>query len=160
MASRVATYSPIDKPKKIICSEPSRDTGLRRAPNGATINAWVSCNTNIRRKDLNCLQAGPFTVYIAVTSPFWHISRIPCCTRSIHSGQPYSPPYYVVYGALSPAGPFIPIATAPENTFLHPLIVNSQLKYFYQVTAGTGGIPARVSRDSDKAGASRIEPRK
>ncbi|MBK8129527.1 MAG: hypothetical protein IPK53_11720 [bacterium] len=54
------------------------------------------------------------------------------------SGQAYTPPYYVVWGATSTDGPFVPFGVSATTSYHHPFIVNTQDKYFYVVTASDG----------------------
>jgi hypothetical protein len=60
-------------------------------------------------------------------------------THSI-TGRPVEDVVYVVYGSVSPSGPFTPFGYATTNTFTHPYILNTQPTYFYRVTAD---VPAR-----------------
>lgn len=59
-------------------------------------------------------------------------------THSV-SGQPVEGVAYIIYGATSPGGPFVPFGYAATNSYVHPFILNSQAVYFYQVTADLGG---------------------
>jgi hypothetical protein len=53
------------------------------------------------------------------------------------SGQPFTPPYYIIYGSTTPEGPFQPFGVAPTTSYQHPFIISAQQKYFYQVTAAS-----------------------
>jgi hypothetical protein len=58
-------------------------------------------------------------------------------THSI-SGRPVESVVYMVYGATSPDGPFVPFGVATTNSYVHPYILNGQPVYFYRVTADVG----------------------
>lgn len=68
-------------------------------------------------------------------------------TRSI-SGQPVENVVYVVYGSMTPAGPYVPFGYATTNSYVHPYVLNTQPQYFYQVTAN---IAARSSMKASRA---------
>ncbi len=59
--------------------------------------------------------------------------RWPPVTQSI-SGQPINADY-IIYGAVSFEGEFVPFGYATDTSYVHPYILNSQSIYFYYVTA-------------------------
>lgn len=52
------------------------------------------------------------------------------------SGRPFTPPYYIIYGAVSPSGPFVPIDASPVNSYTHTQFT-LPAQYFYRVTAAS-----------------------
>jgi len=65
-------------------------------------------------------------------------------TRTI-SGRPYSPAYYVIYGATTPSGPWVPIDMSPTSSYTH-LQFSLRSQFFYQVSAGTDEVRALQRR--------------
>ncbi|MCC7173499.1 MAG: DUF1349 domain-containing protein [Planctomycetes bacterium] len=60
------------------------------------------------------------------------------------SGQPFTPTYYIVYGATSSDGPYVPFGVAITTSYHHPFIVNTQDKYFYIVEASDGSAVSAI----------------
>jgi len=69
------------------------------------------------------------------------------------SGRPFTPPYYVIYGATTVAGPWVPLDASPTNSYTHVQFV-LQPEYFYRVTGAT----EEGMRENRKSQIGRSEP--